>query len=213
MRGAVVSWRLRSEIEISMKDKKVIELVETFFKENSFDVDPIPTSSAKTPDLSVKKDGVPFFYCEVKNPHLLIDEKTGLFKHSTTNSKLRQFISKAHEQLKEYDQSHSLPWVVVFVSDHFQLNWNNLGNSIKGFIGNKPPIIVDLRDTNPVKRTNDDIRALDFMIWLQIGRDGKIYQVTVFVNERYKESKMINRVINVLVPGGNTMYKQKFYYR
>lgn len=195
-----------------MKDRGIIKLVADNLERHGFEVNSIPTSDKKTPDLLVKKDGRPYFYCEVKNPILQRDEDTGLYKHATTNSKLREFISKARRQLMEHDAHHSLPWSLVFVSRHFQLNWNNLGNCIQGFVGNKLPIVADLRGAEVVKRTNDDIRALDLMMWLQVGPDDNIYQRTIFINDRSEKTREVKLIADTLMSRKNDRHDQRISF-
>jgi hypothetical protein len=135
----------------------------------------------KIPDLRVKWSDGGIFYCEVKSPQLVLEQKTNLYKHDTTISKLRQFLHTATQQFNSVNPNHLIPNVLVWTSEHFQLNWHNFVASILGAITVEDRSIRDLTKHGAVVRTAKDWEKVDIHIWLQLNDSG-VYQQTFFCN-------------------------------
>ena len=71
--------------------------------------------SDRTPDLEVPRLGSTYRN-EFKTPELRLGRDVGMYKFSTTNSKLWKCTHEAIEQLRAYDPSHAKPWVITFAS-------------------------------------------------------------------------------------------------
>ena len=153
-------------------------------------------SGKKSPDLEVKENTTLVFYCEVKTPDLKLNEATQMFHWTTTHSKLRDLIHKAVKQLRDYDPSHILPWVVAFTSSNFQLNWSNFVHCIQGAVAYNGEVVKDLTNTRFIKDTDQDVKDVDLFIWCQVNEEQKkIYQMVHFVNPNsllLEETKVIS---------------------
>jgi len=184
-----------------MRESLALELIENYLKNHKYHPARIETkrlqSGEKSPDFEVKKTGKSKFYCEVKTPKQKLNDKTQMFHWTTTASKLRAFIHTAVKQFNACDPKHSYPWVLIFTSDHFQLNWSNFAHCIRGVVAYNFQIIKDMRNQRFIEETNEDVRTIDLFIWCQVNvKDEKIYQMVHFLNkdsELFVEIKLINK--------------------
>jgi hypothetical protein len=155
-------------------------------------------NNKKTPDYKLVLSSNDYL-CELKSPELVIDLETGVYKFSTTNSKLRTFIHKAVKQFIEFNPDHRCPWVVVFISSHFQLNWKNLTDAIQGVVVHGSTATANFSQTDIVKRTNEDVAKVDLYIWLQVNGDSKMaYQATFILNDRSLFKDESQRIVTQL---------------
>ncbi len=167
-----------------MTDKKTLELVSEYLKSKGFNpirIDQKMFPGKRIPDFKVEWGNGGLFYCEVKSPILKLDPKTNLFKHITTMSKLRYFIHTSAIQFKSVNPNHIIPNILIWTSDHFQLNYSNLVDCLRGAIYRSGSSIKNLEHTDFVLRTNKDIEEIDLHIWLQISAQGDIYQQTFYI--------------------------------
>lgn len=182
-----------------MTEAQALSLTEEYLRKQGFDPHRIsPRTLAprnKSSDFDVQENGRTVFFCEVKTPEHKLDSKTGLYLWNTTISKLRDMIHKALKQFKSFDPKHSVPWVVIFTSDNFQLQWKVFGDNILGVITGNRTIIKDLRSQRFIAQTQKDIEELDLFVWLQVNPDkDKIYQKSWFINgdsSLYKKTQTI----------------------
>jgi hypothetical protein len=135
----------------------------------------------KIPDYRVHWGQGGLFFCEVKSPELIMDPPTQLFKHTTTMSKLTDFLHTAAKQFNSVNAHHLVPNVLIWVSDHMQLNHHNLIECVEGKISCGHQVIRDLSREPFVLRTDEDWRVVDIHIWLQVG-NVQIIQQTNFIN-------------------------------
>lgn len=178
-----------------MHEALALELVEKYLKSHRYNPIRIDTKKLppgkKAPDFEVKDSSKLKFYCEVKTPELKPNDRTQMFHWTTTVSKLRAFIHTAVKQFNAHGSKHSLPWVLVFTSDYFQLNWSNFAHCIQGIVAYDSQVIKDLRNQRFVTETDKDIKALDLFIWCQVNaKEKKIYQMVHFLN---KESALLGK--------------------
>lgn len=157
----------------------------------------IPETSTKTPDLAVTANGVTYLN-EFKAPDLRLDDELGLYKFTTTNSKLLQFVNTAIKQLRAHDADHEKPWIVTFASTNFQLHWQSLFDSMRGgsVVEGKP--IADWTKTTAFKRWVGNRYTVDLYVWLQVGPETKPYQASYFTNDRSHHRPQIDRLVSDL---------------
>lgn len=170
-----------------MSESEAINLVENYIK--SHRLSPLRINPKKlpdglrSPDFEVQENGSAYFLCEVKTPSLILNERTRMFQWNTTMSKLREFMSKAFKQFQDYDPEHKFPWVLVFTSDYFQLNWTNCAHSIQGAVAFGGDLIRDFSNHRFIKDTQDEIVSIDLIIWCQVDSEKtKIHQLVPFSN-------------------------------
>lgn len=183
-----------------MTESLALEIVKNYIANHNFSSKRIDVKKLaigkKAPDFEVNSGGKLFFYCEVKTPELKLNNQTQMFHWTTTVSKLRDLIHKAVKQFKDRDSNHLKPWVLIFTSDHFQLNWSNFTHCLQGAVAYNAQIIKDLSNQRFVVDTQDDIRSIDLFIWCQVNTQAKkIYQMVHFVNgnsDLIKETKVIS---------------------
>lgn len=176
-----------NSLQDNMTESLTLELVENYLTNHHFGSKRIDAKKLgigkKAPDFEVDNDGKLNFYCEVKTPELKPNDQTQMFHWTTTVSKLRDLIHKAVKQFKDQDPNHLKPWVLIFTSDHFQLNWSNFVHCLQGAVAYNSQIIKDLSNQRFVVNTEDDIKAIDLFVWCQINAQAKkIYQMVHFVN-------------------------------
>jgi len=148
-------------------------------------------SGIKSPDFEVHLKGKPNFYCEVKSPLLRANEITKMFHWSTSVTKLRDHIHKAVEQFSDHDPQHKLPWVLVFTSDHIQLNWSNMTHAIIGKVYYGEEVIANLTHLKRVKDTVKDVDQIDIFVWMQMNVDTEIHQVRIVINPKMDFGKQV----------------------
>ena len=151
-------------------------------------------SNIKCPDFEVFFKEKRNFYCEVKSPLLLINEVTKMFHWTTSVTKLRDLIHKAVSQFSDQDPQHKFPWVLVFTSDHMQLNWSNMTHAIAGKIYYGEKLITDLNHLRRVKETVKDVDQIDLFVWMQMSEDAEIYQIRIMIQPK---TKLMNQVIEI----------------
>jgi len=154
----------------------------------------IPEASGKTPDLEVTGNRGRYLN-EVKSPELLLDAEIGLFKFTTTNSKLLQFLHKAIKQFAAYDPAHATPWVITFASAHFQLNWHSLFEAMHGGSVVEGKVIADWTKTTVFRRWAEERYVVDLYVWLQVHEERGPYQACFFTNARSNHRPLIDQFV------------------
>ena len=206
-------------LQDNMTESLALELVEGFFKNHKHNPKRIDTkklpSGKKAPDFEVNDNSELKFYCEVKTPELKPNDQTQMFHWTTTVSKLRDLIHKAVKQFKNQNPNHLKPWVLIFTSDHFQLNWANFVHCLQGTVAYNSQIIKNLSNQRFVVDTEDDVKAIDLFIWCQVNAQAKkIYQMVHFVNgnsDLLKETKAISDKLIPYASEGITDKNSKKY--
>lgn len=140
----------------------------------------------KCPDFQVLLNDGTSFYCEVKSPLLQANEITEMFHWTTSVTKLRDLMHKAAEQFSDEDPKHESPWVLIFTSDHMQLNWSNLTHAYTGRVYYGDKTIVDLTHLKRVQETVRDVEQIDLFVWLQMNEKADIYQVRLMIQPKTK---------------------------
>lgn len=162
------------------------------------------STGIKSPDFKVYEDNKPLFYCEIKNPLLLANDITKMFHWSTSISKIRRFIHRAAQQFCDIDKEHNLPWVIVFTSSHFQLNWTSFSDAYLGYVARNGKMICDLRQEKYVINYNSDVNAIDAFMWCQISpKDKKIFQFVPFVNMESGFKTKMENILSKLKPNAS----------
>ena len=188
-----------------MHENLALRLVEEYLRIQNYTpirIDPrkVPFGR-KSPDFDVKKNNQTSFYCEVKTPELKLDPKMNMYLWNTTISKLRDMVHKAVKQFNDYDPGHSKPWVVMFTSDNFQLQWKLFADNILGVITGGQQVIKDLTAQDFIIRTQQDIKKTDLFVWLQVSpKDNKIYQRAYYINGDSKFYDDAQRIRFELLP-------------
>ena len=155
----------------------------------------IPEASTRTPDLEVSGHDSGFLN-EFKAPDLLLDRAMGLYKFTTTNSKLLQFIHTAIKQFRGYDPLHGRPWVITFASVNLQLNWRTLFEAMEGCCVVEGKVIADWTRTHVFRRWTEDRYVADLYIWLQInGQDKQPYQASFFINSSSTHRPLVEELV------------------
>ena len=192
-------------LQDNMTESLALELVERYLKNHKYDPKRIDTkklqSSRKAPDFEVNENDVLKFYCEIKTPALKPSAQTRIFHWTTIISKLRDLIHKAVKQFKNQDPNHLKPWVLIFTSDHFQLNWSNFVHCLQGAVAYNSQIIKDLSNQRFIVDTQDDIKTIDLFVWCQVNAQAKrIYQMVHFVNGNSDLLEKIKAISSKLIP-------------
>lgn len=172
-----------------MTETQALALVTSYLHEHGFDPNRVDIKNLpqgkKSPDLDVMENGERAFFCEVKTPLLLANDVTKMFHWSTSIVKIRGFIHKAVKQFRDYDLNHHKPWVIIFTSDHMQLNWTNMKHVLNGFVSypESSQIIADFRNKPYVIATNNDVKTVDLYVWFQINSltKDRIHQARFFL--------------------------------
>lgn len=169
-------------------------IVKNYFEKHGFSCKEIDTknlpSGKKSPDFIVSRDNKLAFYCEVKTPEHKLNPATNMYHWDTTFYKLRRFLHTARKQFEDYDSKHKYPWVVVFTSNHPQLNWTNFTHNVIGAVAYNGTVIKDFRDKSFLQDSNKDLLSIEMIIWFQVSYTNKlIYQMRHFVN---KQSQLLN---------------------
>jgi hypothetical protein len=184
-----------------LKEYEARLIVKNYFLDRGFsilDIDPraLPPGK-KPPDFIIKKDDDIKGYCEVKTPANIINPITNLYQWDTAFYKLRKFSHKARKQFDDYDPSHTKPWIIVFTSNHPQLNWKNFFNTLMGAVIFNGKILRDFRNMDFTLKTNKDLLSIDLILWFQINYIDRrnICQTRYFVN---KEGRFTNEIKSLL---------------
>lgn len=190
-------------------DPQSEELVKTYLIEHTYLPKRINTKKlpegVKSPDFKVYEADVLKFYCEVKNPLLLVNDLTQMFHWTTSVSKIRRFIhKKAVPQFKDMDSNHSYPWILFFTSGHFQLSWVNFSDACLGYVARNGTMISDLRQEKYVINSNTDVNLIDAYIWGQVNPESaKLYQFVPFINNDSPLKSQTEKIIDKLKPTQN----------
>ena len=172
-----------------LTENEALEIVSSYFSNHGFVPNRIETTELpngqKAPDFFAHKKNYQFL-CEVKSPALILDKTTGLYKWDTTFNKIRSHIHKAAKQFKSYDPQGKYPRVLVFTSNHPQLNWTSMVHNILGAVKFKDQGIRDYNDKNYVKDTKADLEYIGIFIWMQINYVDrkKIVELSFYVHVR-----------------------------
>jgi hypothetical protein len=136
------------------------------------------------------------FLNEFKSPDLLLDQALGLYKFTTTNSKLLQFIHTALKQFKAYDPSHSRPWVITFASVNFQLHWRTLFEAMYGGSVVEGRVMADWTRTAVFQRWTKDRYVADLYIWLQVNdQTMQPYQASFVTNKLSTQRPLVDGLV------------------
>ncbi|NTU46518.1 hypothetical protein HGA88_02735 [Candidatus Roizmanbacteria bacterium] len=142
----------------SLLDKEAEEVVKQYLINHKYNPKRFTKeqlrSGNKSPDFYVEEGDNLQFYCEVKNPLLLVNEETQMFHWTTSVSKIREFIRKAVKQFEDVDKDHSKPWIICFTSSKFQPNWTNFIDTYLGYVARNGKMIKDLRKERYVIKTS-----------------------------------------------------------
>lgn len=187
-------------------DPQSEKLVETYLTEHKYLPKRINTKKlpegVRSPDFEVYEANDLKFYCEVKNPLLLVNDLTKMFHWTTSISKIRRFIhKKAVPQFKDIDSNHSYPWILFFTSGHFQLNWGNFSDAYLGYVVRNQKMICDLRQEKYIINSNSDVNLIDAYIWGQVDPEStKLYQFVPFINNDSPLKSQTEHIIEKLTP-------------
>lgn len=158
------------------------------------DIDPTNYSEGiNLPDLEVYENNTLAFYAEVKTPELNLNLQTGLYQWNTTINKLRALSRKAVKQLESFEPTHTYPRVIIFTSDHPQLNWTNCVHHIQGAVSYNGNVLKDFRNKETGWDLTEELLKIDLIIWLQVNyidHQG-LAQATNMLN---KDSPVLNKV-------------------
>lgn len=187
-----------------MTESQALELVEGFLMEQGFLPRRIDTSrlppGKKSPDFEVLKDNNFQFLAEVKTPLHKVNPMTNMFHWTTIHSGISGRIHKAQKQFVDWDPEHAVPRILVFTSEHFQLNWMNMLDNVRGFIQRGEAMIRDLRGERYMSQSKSDIQKIDGFIWMQVGDSGDIYQLTNFLNADSPHQEKMREIVGWLKP-------------
>jgi hypothetical protein len=182
----------------------LLSMYATYLDERGYRAAKIPETTTKTPDLEVSGYGSDYLN-EFKSPDLLLDQVLGLYKFTTTNSKLLQFIHTAIKQFRAYDPSHGKPWVITFASGSFQLNGHTLVEAMQGGIAVEGRVMADWTETSVFERWTADRYDIDLYVWLQVSDVMQPYQASFVTNDRSPHRPLVDGLVTNLgaVPLGN----------
>lgn len=187
-----------------MTEKDILSLVNEFLTVQDFFCRRIDTNilpeGKKAPDFEVLRDNDFSFLAEVKTPIHQTNPTTNMFHWTTMHSKIRGCIHKAHKQFESWDDTHRAPRVVIFTSQHFQLHWKNMLDNIRGYVSGGDTMIRDLRTQRYITETDDEIRTMDVILWMQISEAGRLYQLTPFLNANSMHLDRIRQIAKFLRP-------------
>jgi hypothetical protein len=143
----------------------LLSVYSAYLDERGYRAVKIPKATTRTPDLEVSGHEGGFLN-EFKSPDLRLDHAMGLYKFTTTNSKLLPFIHAAIKQLKAHDPAHTQPWVITCASVNFQLNWHTLFEAMQGGSAVEGRVMADWTRTAVFQRWTKDRHVMDLCIWL-----------------------------------------------
>jgi hypothetical protein len=160
---------------------EMLSMYATYLEERGYKAVKIPETTTRTPDLEVSGHEHSYLN-ELKAPDFLVDPTLGLYKFTTTNSKLLQFIHTALKQFQSYDPSHARPWVITFASTNFQLHWRTLFDAMQGGSLAEGKTLADWTRTTVFTRWTEDRYVADLYIWLQVN-ETQPYQASYLTND------------------------------
>jgi len=189
----------------TLTDREAEELIKEYLIRHSFTPKRFDTKKlvkgVKSPDFKVFNGDLLFFYSEVKNPLLLLNEITKMFHWTTSISKIRRFIHRAVEQFYDVDTNHKFPWIIAFTSTHMQLNWTNFTDAYLGYVARSGKMIYDLRKEKYVINYNEDVSMIDAYIWCQVNAESKrIHQYVPYFNSESKLKNKVEMIMQELKP-------------
>jgi|SRR5665213_888816 len=184
----------------ALSEAQLLDMYKAYLQERGFSSTKIAEVASKTPDLELSR-GSRGYLNEFKSPELILDESTQMYKFKTTNSKLLRFIHEAINQLKSHDPTHAKPWIVTFASCHFQLNWTNFADALRGgmVLHDGTLIPPGFQQTHVFKMSLKDRFIPDLYIWLQVSPELlKLYQVMFLVNDKSAKKPLIEELVQEL---------------
>lgn len=191
-------------INLYMTEHQIITSVSQYFSIHGYKVVRLHTKflsqGVKCPDLEGFFNDDHSFYCEIKSPLLKANDITKMFHWTTSVTKLRDNIHKAVSQFRDKDPQHESPWVLVFTSDHMQLNWSNLTHAFAGKVYFNNKVVTDLTHLQRVKETNAAVKQVDLFVWLQMNENADIYQVRLLIQPQTKFMVEIKDIAHKLEP-------------
>lgn len=190
----------QNEVVASLSQNQLFSLYEHYLSERGLGSSRIPEGTSKTPDFELRR-GEELYLNEFKAPELHLNVKTGLFLFKTTNSKLLRFIHTANKQFLEYDPLHSKPWVVTFASTHFQLNWSNFTDALRGGMLHSDGSLLPpgFQKTDAFKSSLTDRYVPDLYLWLQVNPEEQtLYQATLLLNEKSSKKVAVEEIVKDL---------------
>jgi hypothetical protein len=169
-----------------------------YLDERGYQAVKIPETTTKTPDLEVSgRESGTSYLNEFKSPDFLPDTRLGLYKYTTTNSKLLQFVHTAIKQFKAHDPSHCNPWVITFASRGLQLNWNTLFEAMQGGIVIDGRVLENWTGARVFRQWTQDRYVVDLYTWLQVNGETP-YQASFFTNERSPHRPQVDEFVRKL---------------
>jgi hypothetical protein len=173
----------------------LLRVYESYLGQRGYHTARIPETTTMTPDLEVSGHGGTFL-SEFKSPGLQLDPALGLYKFTTTNSKLLHFIHTAIKQFRAFDQSHCSPWVITFASVNFQLHWHTLFEAMQGGCVAEGKVIADWTQAEVFRRWTEDRYVADLYLWLQVNdQDRQPYQASFFTNSRSPHRQLVTELV------------------
>lgn len=194
----------REILILKMTEDQILTVVTDYLRSRKYNPKRIDANALppgiKSTDYEVYSKGSLEFYCEVKSPLLLANTISQMFHWTTSISKIRNFIHDSIAQFIASDSLHNKPWVLVFTSDHMQLNWTNMCHAITGIVGYGTTIIKDLKNERYVKDTEEDVRKIDLFVWFQMNKNREIHQVRFFINVNSLFKQKDEEIVELLKP-------------
>jgi hypothetical protein len=173
----------------------LLSVYTAYLDERGYQAVKIPETTTRTPDLEVSGHGNSYLN-EFKSPELLLDQTSGLYKFTTTNSKLLHFIHTAIKQFKAYDPSHARPWVITFASVNFQLHWHTLFEAMQGGSVVEGRVNANWTRTSVFQRWTKDRYIADLHIWLQVNDQAmQPYQASFFTNKLSPHRSLVDGLV------------------
>lgn len=182
---------------MAKSDEAPVSMYSTYLDERGYQAIKIPEATTRTPDLEVSGNGHSYLN-ELKSPDLQLDQALGLYKFSTTYSKLLHFVHTAIKQFKAHDPSHGKPWVITFTSANFQMNWHTLFEAMQGGLVVEDRVIDNRTGAEVFKRWTKERYVADLYVWLQANDQMQPYQASFFTNERSSHRSLIDEFVNSL---------------
>lgn len=183
------------------------EVVKKYLARGGFTANEIDTKNQpeglNIPDLEVSEGSRIASYGEVKTPNHILNPVTGMYMWNTTINKLRALSKKAIKQLETYEPSYEHPRVIVFTSDHPQLNWTNCVHHIQGAVSYNKEIVKDFRNRETGWDLANDLRKIEMIIWLQVNYLTRkdIAEATHLINKGSHLIIEVNRISQALPTG------------
>jgi hypothetical protein len=94
-----------------VSSRRIVSAYEIYLSERGIHCTKIPEALTKTPDYELVCDERRYLN-ELKSPSLNLDPITGMYRFSTTHSKILKNIHDSIGQFNSFDPDHDLPWIV-----------------------------------------------------------------------------------------------------